>query len=376
MARPSLPRASSPKPISWTSSSSPATTTSPAASSSKAKRCFGSSTYPQNLFHDDDDEKRETRDAAAKDAKDDKAQEKKPSKEKKDNDKEAKLEQDIERKMNKTALVSLWIDPAEHQIVKYTFDNVWMDFLPGGWLVRVDDIRASMTMGQPFPGVWLPRNLSVHAGVSLANGAYEATYARAFSNYKLADVKTRITIPKDDRSPDRSDDDPRIAREESPYANEADVHGPRVLDNSEDDASQQAEVVDEIRVHGNVAIADDDVYSLRALTIGQTLQPDALSGHRASPQSERPVRERRSQEALPLARRHDRRRASSCVVHESRAAASSRRHRPGDSAVPSRDQPDDVPADPELRRRLRLHLRRPGQHDRTCWAPASGSRRR
>ena len=39
--------------------------------------------------------------------------------------------QDIERKMNKTAMVTLWIDPAEHQIVKYTFDNVWMDFLPG-----------------------------------------------------------------------------------------------------------------------------------------------------------------------------------------------------------------------------------------------------
>ena len=45
---------------------------------------------------------------------------------------------------------------AEHQIVKYTFDNVWMDFLPVAWLVRVDDIRASMTMGQPFPDVWLP----------------------------------------------------------------------------------------------------------------------------------------------------------------------------------------------------------------------------
>ena len=37
--------------------------------------------------------------------------------------------------MNKTALVTLWVDPVEHQIVKYTFDNVWMDFLPGG-LVR------------------------------------------------------------------------------------------------------------------------------------------------------------------------------------------------------------------------------------------------
>ena len=53
-----------------------------------------------------------------------------------------------------------------------------MDFLPGAWLVRVDDIHASMTMGQPFPGIWLPRDMNVHAGVSLAAGPFEASYAR------------------------------------------------------------------------------------------------------------------------------------------------------------------------------------------------------
>ncbi len=98
--------------------------------------------------------------------------------------------------MNKTALVTLWVDPAEHQIVKYTFDNVWMDFLPGAWLVKVDDIRASMTMGQPFPGVWLPREMNIHAGITMAMGSLEAAYARRFSDYKEADVKTRIRIPK------------------------------------------------------------------------------------------------------------------------------------------------------------------------------------
>ncbi len=80
--------------------------------------------------------------------------------------------------MNKTALITLWIDPREHQIVKYTFDNVWLDFLPAGWLVKIDDIRASMTMGQPFAGVWLPRVINIHAGVTLANGSFEAS-ARA-----------------------------------------------------------------------------------------------------------------------------------------------------------------------------------------------------
>ena len=91
--------------------------------------------------------------------------------------------------MDKTSLVTLWVDPAEHQIVKYTFDNVWMDFLPAAWLVRVDDIRASMTMGQPFPGVWLPREMNIHAGVTIASGSLEAEYARRFADYKQADVK-------------------------------------------------------------------------------------------------------------------------------------------------------------------------------------------
>ena len=100
--------------------------------------------------------------------------------------------------MNKTALVTLWVDPVEHQIVKYTFDNVWMDFLPAAWLVKVDDIRASMTMGQPFPGVWLPREMNIHAGVTMAMGSLEAAYARRFSDYKQADVKT---LHQDSQSP-------------------------------------------------------------------------------------------------------------------------------------------------------------------------------
>ena len=98
--------------------------------------------------------------------------------------------------MNKTALVTLWVDPAEHQIVKYTFDNVWLDFLPGAWLVRVDDLRASMTMGQPFEGVWLPRTINIHGGFTLATGSFEASYERAFTNYREADIKTTIKVPK------------------------------------------------------------------------------------------------------------------------------------------------------------------------------------
>jgi hypothetical protein len=102
----------------------------------------------------------------------------------------------ISRQMNKTSLVTLWVDPTEHQIVKYTFDNVWLDFLPAAWLMRVDALKASMVMGQPFTGVWLPRAINISAGMTLANGSYEATYSREFSDYRQADVKTTIRIPK------------------------------------------------------------------------------------------------------------------------------------------------------------------------------------
>jgi hypothetical protein len=107
-----------------------------------------------------------------------------------------KKEDEIERKMDKTSQVTLWVDPASKQIVKYTFDNVWLDFLPAGWLVKVDDLRASMVMGQPFPGVWLPKTVGIHAGVTLALGSMEVQYSRQFSNYRKADVSSKITVPK------------------------------------------------------------------------------------------------------------------------------------------------------------------------------------
>jgi hypothetical protein len=108
-------------------------------------------------------------------------------------------EENIDRQMNKTALVTLWVDPKEHQIVKYTFDNVWLDFLPAAWLVRIDAIRASMTMGQPFPGVWLPREMEIEAGLTLALGSFDAGYGRRFTDYRQADVTSKIRIPKEPR---------------------------------------------------------------------------------------------------------------------------------------------------------------------------------
>jgi hypothetical protein len=106
------------------------------------------------------------------------------------------IEIEVDDKMNKTSQVTLWVDPNSSQIVKYTFDNVWMDFLPAGWLVKIDDLKAQMQMTQPFPGVWLPKNIRIHAGATMALGSVEAQYHREFSNYRKADVTSKIRVPK------------------------------------------------------------------------------------------------------------------------------------------------------------------------------------
>ena len=101
---------------------------------------------------------------------------------------------ELRRLMNKTSLVTLWIDRAERQIIRYTFDNVDWGFMPGGWLVRVKDVQASMRMGQPFPGVWLPEGIEVRMAMSLATGPLDFRYALTYHDYRRADVSTRIDL--------------------------------------------------------------------------------------------------------------------------------------------------------------------------------------
>ena len=96
------------------------------------------------------------------------------------------------RLMNKVALITLWIEPSSHQIVKYTYDNVALDFLPGQWLVHVDDISASMTMSQPFPDVWLPQNLQMKAGLTFALGQVEFRAVLDYYDYRQADATVKI----------------------------------------------------------------------------------------------------------------------------------------------------------------------------------------
>ena len=101
-------------------------------------------------------------------------------------------ERDFERKMNETSLVTLWIDPGEHQIMRYEFRNVDMDFLPARWLVRVDSTRIIMQMGEPFPQVWLPASIDMRFRMRVASGPLEGRYQIDYTDYRLPEVKGRI----------------------------------------------------------------------------------------------------------------------------------------------------------------------------------------
>jgi hypothetical protein len=93
------------------------------------------------------------------------------------------------------ALVTLWVDPAAHQILKYTFDNVDFDFLPAAWFLRVTNVQATMTMGQPFPDVWLPGSVEMRFGAMLASGAVDFRYLVEYHDYREATTDVRIKIP-------------------------------------------------------------------------------------------------------------------------------------------------------------------------------------
>ncbi len=103
-------------------------------------------------------------------------------------------EERIDAALNKVTLVTLWVDPVQHQVVRFTFDNVDFNFLPGRSLVRVDEAQATMTMGQPFEGIWLPTDLLVEGAVTLANGSFRATYQREFYDYRRGDVQVRFRV--------------------------------------------------------------------------------------------------------------------------------------------------------------------------------------
>lgn len=124
--------------------------------------------YPTNLFENDDEPDAEHDEDASE------------------------LEARIDRGFNKTSLVTLWIDPEAQQIVKYTFDNTGLDFLPGRWLVRIDGLSASMEMGQPIGDVWLPLRVTVSGLATTALGDFDIMFTREFTEYREAQTGARL----------------------------------------------------------------------------------------------------------------------------------------------------------------------------------------
>jgi hypothetical protein len=138
--------------------------------------------YPRRLYDDDGPGKEGAKGEGAAGAAEGKGEK----------DKEQRLEERITRQMNKTALVTLWIEPASHQIVQYRFENLPLDFLPARSMVRVDGFGATMKMGQPFPGVWLPQDIDASGSFTLALGTCDAHYAVRYRNYREASVAVKI----------------------------------------------------------------------------------------------------------------------------------------------------------------------------------------
>ncbi len=134
--------------------------------------------YPKTLFNDAKTKERRCDDK-------DKAQQSRC-------EKSEDFEADIERKLNKVSLVTLWVDAAERQILRYEFRFQDMDFLPGRSIVRVDSSRASMQMAEPFANVWLPDSVAMRFRLSSAAGPLEARYDVKYRDYRVPETSGRV----------------------------------------------------------------------------------------------------------------------------------------------------------------------------------------
>ena len=91
----------------------------------------------------------------------------------------------------KTSMVTLWIDPEIHQIVKYAFENAGLDFLRFRWLLRADGLQASMELA-PVRGVWMPARMTLSGRATTALGEFAATVTQEFSDYREAETGARL----------------------------------------------------------------------------------------------------------------------------------------------------------------------------------------
>lgn len=140
--------------------------------------------YPARLFSNDTDRNKRRADQGEKLSRD------------------QQFDQAMEQAMNKVSLVTLWVEPKAKQIVKYVFNNVNMDFLPGAQFLKLGDLKATMVMSQPFKGtkgttpgsadVWLPNGIEMYVSMMFAIGNFDMRYAITYNDYRLAETSSRI----------------------------------------------------------------------------------------------------------------------------------------------------------------------------------------
>ncbi len=100
----------------------------------------------------------------------------------------------INRGVVKTSMVTLWVDPEIHQIVKYSFENAGLDFLRFRWLLRADGLQAVMELA-PVHGVWMPARMTLSGRATTALGEYAATLTQEFFDYRQAETGARLGDP-------------------------------------------------------------------------------------------------------------------------------------------------------------------------------------
>ena len=72
----------------------------------------------------------------------------------------------------------------------------WLDFLARAMAGAGGQASASMTMGQPFPDVWLPRGLEINIRMLMAFGTIEMHYSLSIQRIIVRPrSRSKIGIP-------------------------------------------------------------------------------------------------------------------------------------------------------------------------------------
>jgi hypothetical protein len=115
-----------------------------------------------------------------------------------DSDEDAKDDEEdreVEAKLSKVLLVTMFIDPGEHQIVQMKIDNAGFDFLPASWLLQVDTLEATLTMAKPVGDAWLTQEVFVHGKITTASGDIDVRYRSTFYDYAKAKTGATYRFP-------------------------------------------------------------------------------------------------------------------------------------------------------------------------------------